>query len=60
MKENIKFICYRYVYHTDNGNSVTTLFSFYPNGVWDEDKLTIDEAVVQYPPDKYNWIHSDN
>ena len=33
-----------------------TLYYFYPNGMWDEDKLTREEALINYPPNKYNWI----
>jgi hypothetical protein len=33
-----------------------TLFLFYPKGVWDEDKLTLSEALERYPVNKYNWL----
>lgn len=33
-----------------------TIYFFYPNGIWDEDKLTLDEAKKKYPDSKYNWI----
>jgi hypothetical protein len=32
------------------------VFCFYPNDVWDEDKLLLSEAEKKYPRDKYRWI----
>lgn len=29
---------------------------FYPDGVWDEDKLTLEEAERKYPQDQYEWV----
>lgn len=52
-KIDIGFVCYKYKW--DNG--VGTMFLFYPDGEWDEDKLTIQEAIKQYPPEKYEWIN---
>ena len=33
------------------------MFLFYPNGEWDEDKLTIHEALRNYPVEDYEWIN---
>ena len=51
-KIEINFTCYKYKW----GDGVGTMFLFYPEGVWDEDKLTIEEALEHYPVDKYEWI----
>lgn len=32
------------------------IYFFYPDGIWDEDKLTFNEAKTKYPKSKYNWI----
>lgn len=34
----------------------TEIYFFYPNGIWDDDKLILSEALVNYPKDKYDWI----
>lgn len=31
------------------------VYYFYVDGLWDEDKLLYEEALVKYPPEKYNW-----
>lgn len=36
---------------TDHG----TMYQFFPNGVWDEDKLQLHEAEARYPRDKFEW-----
>lgn len=61
--KDIYFTCYEYSY---NGNPEkhlhfppdkrVTFFQFYPNGKWDEDKLTLPEAIEKYPPHKFNWL----
>ncbi len=53
MKTPINFTCYECRWSDRHG----TMFLFYPNGVWDEDKLAIEEALANYPIDKYEWIH---
>ncbi len=61
--KDISFACYKYEYtgkpekhlHYPPQKSVT-LFLFYPKGVWDEDKLTLTEALIHYPPEEYNWL----
>jgi hypothetical protein len=55
-KTEITFVCYKY--NWDDG--VGTMFLFYPNGEWDEDKLTLDEALVAYPSDQFEWINADD
>lgn len=32
------------------------VFMFYPNGSWDECKLTFEEALKAYPKSKYTWV----
>ena len=49
----IKFTCYEYNY----SDGVTTLFLFYPDGVWDEDKLSLSDALNNYPISEYEWVH---
>ena len=51
-KQPIDFHCYPTV---DNSGAYT-IFQFFPNGLWDEDKLTITEAITKYPLYKYEWI----
>lgn len=31
------------------------VYYFYIDGLWDEDKLLYNEALVKYPPKEYNW-----
>jgi hypothetical protein len=54
-KKDITFTCYKYDWDEGTG----TLFLFWPDGVWDEDKLTIHEALDRYPVSEYEWIHTD-
>lgn len=54
-KKFVDFTCYRYDYNS----GVCTLFLFYEDGVWNEDKLTVSEALHRYPPNEYEWIHFD-
>ena len=64
-KTDIDFTCHPY---TSRKDGVYTLFYFYldsanphkTNKVWDEDKLTLDEALLKYPPKKFNWIFFAN
>ena len=32
------------------------IFYFYPNGVWDEDKLSLEGALDRYPREEYLWL----
>lgn len=32
------------------------VYCFYPDGIWDEDKLLLSEAIKKYPQLKYKWI----
>lgn len=52
MKTNINFTCYSCIF--DEGKR--TLYLFYPDGRWDENKSTLEEALVAYPTDKFEWI----
>jgi hypothetical protein len=56
MKTPIDFLCYAYAWPEGS----CTLFQFYPNGEWDEDKQTLKEALVQYPIEHYEWIYADS
>lgn len=51
--KNIDFDCY---FYEDGYKEKYTLFQFFPDGVWDEDKLTLNEALKKYPPTKFNWL----
>ena len=51
--KNIDFDCY---FYEDGNKEKYTLFQFFPDGVWDEDKLTLNEALKKYPPTKFNWL----
>ena len=55
--EPISFTCYEYM---DGNRNLYTLFLFYPKGMWDENKLTLQEALVKYPPHEYNWLFFDD
>jgi hypothetical protein len=53
MREKVGFTCYL----SKQKNGECTLFLFYPNSIWDECELTIQEAVKKYPPQDYKWLH---
>lgn len=53
MKVNISYIKQESVF-SDIGR--TDIYFFYPNNIWDDDKLIYEEALKKYPSDKYNWI----
>lgn len=48
-------IDFTYTVCSDANNRLYYLFLFYPERVWDDEKLTIEEALQKYPTDKYNW-----
>lgn len=50
-KESVKF---------DGHAEAVDVYYFYIGGLWDEDKLLYDEALVKYPPEKYNWKLVEN
>ena len=54
-RPKVTFTCYRYV--ATEGEF--TMFKFWPDGVWDEYKYTMDEALEAYPPSAWSWIHAD-
>jgi len=51
-KREVGFICYKYQW----SEGVGTMFQFFPDGEWDEDKLTLKEALEYYPIDEYEWV----
>lgn len=52
-KLNIQFVTQQHSF-PDIGDA--EIYFFYPNGVWDDDKLLLSEAIEKYPSDQYNWI----
>lgn len=52
MKQSVEFYCYP----TTDSSGKYTIFMFYLDGLWDEDKLTLVEAIAKYPPDNYEWF----
>lgn len=36
------------------------IYFFYPNGIWDEEKYTLEEAQKAYPKDKFIWVKYKN
>lgn len=50
-KKRIKFSCYNCGF-TEGGS---TVFLFYPDGVWDDWKYSLQEALEKYPPKVYEW-----
>lgn len=52
-KKEIEFTCYASRFN----EGLTTLFLFYPQGVWDEDKLTLEDALNKYPVEEYEWVY---
>jgi len=34
----------------------TEIYFFYPDGMWDDDKLILSDALDKYPKDKYDWV----
>lgn len=55
IKIDIVFDCYPYNF--TEGKS--TMFNFWPDGEWDEEKYVLEEALIAYPPEKYNWIRAE-
>ena len=51
--KQVHFITYEGIF-SDIG--ITTVYAFFPNGVWDENKLFYEEALKAYPLDEYEWI----
>jgi hypothetical protein len=40
-----------------HGNPIPVpIYCFYPDGIWDEDKLTKREAEANYPLSQYAWV----
>lgn len=40
---------------TSEEASSTLVYSFYPNGIWDDVEYTYDEALLAYPLEEYVW-----
>lgn len=55
-KVDIIFDCYASRF----SDGTATIFQFWPDGEWDEDKHSLEEALQAYPPAKYNWIKAEN
>ena len=53
-----QFIRYSIQFDVKFTDCVVDIYYFYPDGIWDEDKLTLEEAEKQYPKDKFIWIES--
>jgi len=56
MKEKIGFA----TYETVSGATVWTVYLMYPGGIWDESKLTKEEAEAAYPLDQYEWFELED
>lgn len=56
MSKNRTRIEYR-TYQSINREGPFTVHLFYPDGVWDEWKLTREEARKRYPSDRFEWVH---
>ena len=52
-RKYVFFVCYPY---RDGSGHEFVMYLFYPDGVWDDDKLTEKEALDNYPMSEYNWI----
>ena len=50
--KDILFNCYTCKF--DEGE--TTIFLFWPDGEWDENKYMLEEALQEYPVEKFNWV----
>lgn len=50
---------FAYPYQTSIG--WTTLYKVWVNGLWDENKYILDEMIVKYPNDDWNYqpLHLD-
>jgi hypothetical protein len=57
MKTQINFSCH--VSYSSTDQKYWTVFKFYPNGMWDECKWTLVEALKHYPLDKYDWVFDE-
>lgn len=44
---------YRHMHGTDE------LYMFWPMGMWDDNKYFLEEALIAYPKDKYEWVYTD-
>jgi len=54
-KQVVEFSCYKY--HDNDG--VCTMFIFSIDGVWDEHKRGLEEAIKKYPYKYYEWVYDE-
>lgn len=54
--KDISFTCYACTFSEGRA----TIYLFYPEGEWDEDKLSLEEALEAYPITEYNWIKGED
>jgi hypothetical protein len=43
-------------YETSFNGVRTRIYQFWPDGVWDENKYTLEEAQKAYPKSQYDWV----
>jgi hypothetical protein len=55
-KKDVTFICYL----CDFTDGQYTIFQFWVDGIWDEDKNTLEEGILKYPLDKWNWMLAED
>ena len=36
------------------------IYYFYPNNIWDDDKLSLKEALEKYPKSEFEWVILDD
>ena len=46
-----EYSCHLYWFYSHVGNNIW---------VWDEYKLTIEDALLSYPQDKYEWVEMED
>jgi hypothetical protein len=51
-KQDVIFTCYPYQYT----EGLSTMFQFWVDGIWDEDKDTLEQGLKKYPADRWNWV----
>lgn len=54
-KQSITFPCYNCKFN----EGTFTVYLFWPNGEWDENKYSLEEALRAYPVDQYEWVLSE-
>lgn len=60
-KEEVRY--FKYLYEYDGGSTFIYLFYLYDNAesewMWNEHKLTLQEALTMYPKYKYDWVEEE-